>query len=117
MAAEPWFSCELEGSKASLLGTGVVFDGFLLDLVVSLRHEGVGEEVGTGEALAKNPRMLCCCLPEVADDDIEPAFLDPEGVFPAGVCVPAIFQGFLFFPFPIIYYLLPPYPFTRREKG
>lgn len=66
------FSWELEGSMASLLGTGVTVDRLgrvrKLVLVVSFRHGRVDSEslgvagVGfaTDEGLAKKPRMLCC---------------------------------------------------------
>lgn len=86
-ALESWFSCELQGSAASLLGTGVLFSAHLilaivLPLVVSVRHwttgscsfftgEGAGLDDGvtTAElgtvvvALEKKPRILLCCLP------------------------------------------------------
>jgi hypothetical protein len=86
---ESWFSCELQGSAASLLGTGVLFSARLtlaieLPLVLSVRHwttgscsfftvEGAGfdDGVATDElgvvavavALEKKPRILLCCLP------------------------------------------------------
>lgn len=84
LAVECLFSCELEGSTASLLGTGVMLTVRLtfdmeLDLEVSVRHgkrasflgkldegcRGVGvapeEEFGVvPAALEKKPRMLCC---------------------------------------------------------
>lgn len=71
VAAEPWFSWELEGSRASLLGTGVIVEGFLLalDLVVSFRQGEEGKEFWDGDALAKKPRMLCCF--PVAEDEME----------------------------------------------
>ena len=102
-----WFSWELDGSTASLLGTGVALAGRLgprieLARVVSLRHWGEvsrlladaalvvvdGEGVAAlglpaGAALEKKPRMLRCCLPVDAVDDAGP-FLAVEGVF-AGV--------------------------------
>ncbi len=102
-----WFSWELDGSIASLLGTGVTFAGRLgprieLARVVSLRHGGeaarslvdVGFVTVDGEGLAplglpaalvlvKKPRMLRCCLPVDAVEDAGP-FLAVEGVF-AGV--------------------------------
>lgn len=86
MTAEPWFSWELEGSRASLLGTGVTVEGFLLvlDLVVSFRHEGEESmELWDGDAFAKKPRILCCFL--AAEDETELWLLDKEGVFLAGV--------------------------------
>lgn len=95
VAAEPWFSWELEGSKASLLGRGVTTEGFLLDLVVSFKHEGVGDEFGAGdgEALEKKPRMVFWPLAVLAEDEIELGFLDiVEGVFLAGVRESAIFR-------------------------
>jgi hypothetical protein len=84
------FSCELGGSGASLLGTGVILDfgGLLtpreLDFLDSRRYAGLElfafegldlawDESAAGPAeaaLAKNPRMLCC-LP---DGGAEPAF-------------------------------------------
>lgn len=75
------FSCELLGSMASLLGTGVMFSrgclflARVLDLVVSLRH---GEEFGSEERvgsfedaegvpdLAKKPKILACLPVEAA---------------------------------------------------
>lgn len=73
------FSWELEGSIASLLGTGVMLIVRLmvdieLDLVVSFRHWDrfffCVEDTGPGEGfdaddpapatLEKKPRMLCC---------------------------------------------------------
>lgn len=112
VAAESWFSCELEGSMASLLGTGVALEDFLfflscreLDFVVSWRHEEregvvlvlvfwwltlavagvvvVDFEGAMGDDLAKKPRMLCCF--RVA---VEGGFVD-SGVF-AGVRVSPI---------------------------
>lgn len=93
------FSWELEGSIASLLGTGVVVvvrleTSIELALVVSFRHWGdvslllVDAGLVDGEGLAplvlpaaavleKKPRMLCC-LP------VEAAFFAVDGVF-AGV--------------------------------
>lgn len=103
VAAESRFSCELEGSTASLLGTGVTVEGFLLswselDLVVSFRQ---GEEAGClvdaleacwdwdWEALEKKPRMLCCFAPAEAAEGV---LLDEDGVF-AGVRVsPMVYQ-------------------------
>lgn len=84
---ESRFSCELQGSAASLLRTGVLFSVRLtlaieLPLVLSVRHwttgscsfftvEGTGWDGGVAPdelgvvavALEKNPRMLLCCLP------------------------------------------------------
>jgi hypothetical protein len=87
---ESLFSCELQGSTASLLGTGVMVTVRLtldieLDLVVSVRQGKIGtssgrlcvfddEDGGTCDggvapaveigvvpaALEKKPRMLCC---------------------------------------------------------
>lgn len=87
-----WFSWELRGSTASLLGTGVRVEGRLakeseLDFVDSLRQDegwswlGAGD--GVAEALEKKPRMLFC-FP--ADDDMAVPFLTVEGVL-AGVCL------------------------------
>ena len=83
-AVESLFSCELQGSTASLLGTGVMVAIRLtldleLDLEVSVRHgkmdsflgkvDGAGREAGVAPedefgvvpaALEKKPRMLCC---------------------------------------------------------
>jgi hypothetical protein len=81
-ALESLFSCELPGSTASLLGTGVMVTGRLvagmeLDLVVSVRHgkrvsfldaeecwrDGMAPEDEFGvvpAALEKKPRILCC---------------------------------------------------------
>jgi hypothetical protein len=81
-----WFSWELEGSTASLLGTGVTLAGFLLswrelDLVVSCRQ---GEELvflveeALWGALEKKPRMLFCCFAAVEDDEL--VFLAKDGV-------------------------------------
>ncbi len=88
------FSCELAGSGASLLGTGVILDRFglaeKLILVLSRRQLDVGavvldaildEEAGVDEALVKKPRILRCLPPEA---DALLAFLGPLGVF-AGV--------------------------------
>lgn len=82
------FSCELEGSIASLLGTGVMLEGFRLSwrelvLVDSFRQgdeSGIrGEDlVAFCEALEKKPRMLCC-LPVVEDAVL--VFFANEGVF------------------------------------
>lgn len=53
--ASEWFSWELEGSSASLLGTGVMLAGFRLARVVSLRHgdeataDLVADDGGAGE--------------------------------------------------------------------
>lgn len=93
------FSCELEGSMASLLATGVTVvvrleTSIELALVVSLRHcgdaslllvdagfvdgEGLGPlAVPAAADLEKKPRMLCC-LP------VDGAFFTDDGVF-AGV--------------------------------
>lgn len=108
--AVSWFSWELEGSMASLLGTGVTTAGFLLlfswseldFVVVSWRQDGRGVvEVGVavvdlegalGEDLAKKPRMLCCLRVAVEDEaeaEADPGFLDIEAVF-AGVRVSPI---------------------------
>lgn len=77
---ESMFSWELRGSTASLLGTGVMFEGRLAKdsefdfVVVSWRHDddgtrGVGVALVAGveplglagvDALAKKPRILCC---------------------------------------------------------
>lgn len=94
--ASDWFSWELEGSRASLLGTGVMLAaGFLLtgrelDFVVSFKQgeesfvslgEGFADEagppVGVWAGLEKKPKMLFC-LPPV--DDMELVFLDSDGV-------------------------------------
>lgn len=93
------FSCELRGSKASLLGTGVmVEDGRLekdnaLDfVVVSFRQsfDGTGLEAGVAPVvfacdcvadLEKKPRILCC-FP--VDDIVPTLFLAVDGVL-AGV--------------------------------
>lgn len=97
--ASEWFSWELEGSSASLLGTGVTLAGFRLARVVSLRHGDEStadlavDDGGAGElfwgALEKKPRMLFCCLPPV--DDMELVFLASEGVL--GVGLPAMMGG------------------------
>lgn len=102
--ADSMFSWELEGSMASLLGTGVMLMLFRLmvdielDFVVSFKHwdiflfctevadpgEGLDAELASPAALEKKPKMLCC-LP-----------VDPEGVLVdrAGVAVlPAILTG------------------------
>ena len=95
------FSWELEGSMASLLGTGVdvvvrLETSIELARVVSFRHGGdvslllvdVGLVAGDGLAplgllagavLEKKPRMLFCCLPVEGA-----AFFAVDGVF-AGV--------------------------------
>lgn len=87
-----WFSWELRGSTASLLGTGVRVEGRLakeseLDFVVSLRQDegwpSLGAGDGVAEALEKKPRILFC-FP--ADDDMAVPFLATEGVL-AGVCL------------------------------
>jgi hypothetical protein len=104
------FSWELEGSIASLLGTGVVVVVRLevsmeLARVVSFKHWGDASllflEAGLidGEGLApltlpaaagleKKPRMLLCCLP------VEGAFFTVDGVF-AGVRAVADFSPIL----------------------
>lgn len=87
------FSCELAGSGASLLGTGVTLLGraclglaIELDLVVSWRHGEdlsasfwAGLAAGVAPALEKKPRMLCCFPVEA-----ETGFLAVDGVL-AGV--------------------------------
>lgn len=98
MCITSWFSWELRGSTASLLGTGVRVVGRLakeseFDLVVSLRQDdgfGVGLEEGVeglgldcADALEKKPKMLCC-FP--VDDSIALPFLAVDGVL-AGVCL------------------------------
>lgn len=109
VVAESIFSWELEGSKASLLGTGVMFllgllfNWSVLDLVVVSRRHGeegiweVGVEVAIvaaslsfEAALEKKPRMLFCCFPVV---EAELGFLDNEGVVVAPVGVPAALPG------------------------
>lgn len=79
-----WFSWELRGSTASLLGTGVRAEGRLakeseLDFVVSWRVDE-----GVAEALEKKPKMLFC-FPADDDDNMAVAFLAVDGVL-AGVC-------------------------------
>jgi len=113
---ESLFSCELQGSTASLLGTGVMATACLtldmeLDLVVSVRQgkraslsfwDGVLEDEDGGgcddgaapdeefgvvpAALEKKPRMLCCLPVE------EPICLgaDRAGVRVGGAGLPAI---------------------------
>jgi hypothetical protein len=112
-AVESLFSCELQGSTASLLGTGVMVTVRLtfdkeLDLEVSVRQgkresfwagvlddedgsccdDGVApEEFGVvPAALEKKPRMLCCLPVE------EPICLGPDraGVRVAEADLPAI---------------------------
>lgn len=85
------FSWELEGSMASLLGTGVTVDRLglarKLALVDSLRQVGDASSslgavgvVFADAGLLKKPRMLCCFAP-----DAEPAvFFCADGVL-AGV--------------------------------
>lgn len=115
-AVEPLFSCELEGSTASLLGTGVIVTVRLtlameLDFEVSVRQEtteslwdgvldeedgsccddGVAPEDEFGvvpAALEKKPRMLCCLPVE------EPACLGAgrAGVRAEDAALPAIWN-------------------------
>lgn len=91
---ESTFSWELEGSMASLLGTGVTVDlpGFArkLSLVDSLRHvgeasapleaDGVGVFFAADAGLPKKPKILCC-FPVDAEP---PVFFCVDGVL-AGV--------------------------------
>ena len=91
---ESTFSWELEGSMASLLGTGVTVDlpglARKLSLVDSFRHvgeasaslgaDGVGVLFAADAGLLKKPRMLCC-LPVDAEP---PVFFCVDGVL-AGV--------------------------------
>lgn len=108
MVAASWFSWELEGSIASLLGTGVTTEGFLLlfscseldFVVVSWRQDGRGVvgvvvvdlEGAVGEDLAKKPRMLCCLRVAVEDEPTEadPGFFDIDEAVFAGVRVSPI---------------------------
>lgn len=105
------FSWELEGSMASLLGTGVMVvvrldTSIEFDLVVvSFRHCGeasllcAGADLVEGDGVAplaepaapdleKKPRMLCC-LP------VEGAFLTVDGVFAGVRAVVAAFSPIL----------------------
>lgn len=87
---ESTFSWELEGSMASLLGTGVTVDlpGFArkLSLVDSLRHveeasapleaDGVGVLFAADAGLPKKPKILCC----FPVDTEPPVFFCVDGV-------------------------------------
>ena len=91
---ESTFSWELEGSIASLLGTGVTVDlpglARKLSLVDSFRHvgeasasreaDGVGVLFAADAGLLKKPRILCC-FPVDAEP---PVFFCVDGVL-AGV--------------------------------
>lgn len=106
------FSCELEGSIASLLAAGVVIEGRFeasieLDLVVSFSGRVArscladveafanGEEAGplalVVEAFEKKPKMLCCLPVETVPD-----FLD-AGAGLAGVRAVADFSPIVLF--------------------
>lgn len=94
--ASEWFSWELEGSMASLLGTGVMLDGRLLSWseLVSFRHEEVLVDLADDGGspfwgvLEKKPKMLCCCLPEAEPDELD--FFASDGVL--GLAFSPIFR-------------------------